>query len=51
MVYTEGVAGQAYLERDREVRTCAEGFYLLRAAAMSPVDSTDLVSKLASQIK
>ena len=28
-----------------------EGFDLLRAAAMSPVDSTDLVSKLASQIK
>ena len=51
VVYTEGVAGQAYLERDREVRSCAEGFDLLRAAAMSPVDSTDLVSKLASQIK
>ncbi len=51
VVYTEGVAGQAYLERDREVRICAEGFDLLRAAAMSPADSTDLVSKLASQIK
>ena len=51
VVYTEGVAGQAYLERDREVRSCAEGFDLLRAAAMSPVDSTDLVSKLASQIR
>jgi transcriptional regulator with XRE-family HTH domain len=51
VVYTEGVAGQAYLERDREVRNCAEGFDLLRAAAMSPADSTDLVSKLASQIK
>lgn len=51
VVYTESVAGQAYLERDREVRNCAEGFDLLRAAAMSPADSTDLVSKLASQIK
>ena len=51
VVYTEGVAGQAYLERDKEVRACAEGFDLLRAAALSPADSTDLISTLASQVK
>ena len=51
VVYTEGVSGQAYLERDREVRFCAEGFDLLRAAALSPADSKDLVSTLASQVR
>jgi hypothetical protein len=33
------------------VRSCAEGFDLLRAAALSPADSTDLISTLASQVK
>jgi len=48
VVYTESVAGQAYLERERDVRSCAEAFDLLRAAALSPADSTDLISGLAS---
>ncbi len=48
VVYTEGVAGQAYLERERDVRSCAEAFDLLRAAALSPADSTELISGLAS---
>jgi transcriptional regulator with XRE-family HTH domain len=47
VVYTEGVHGQAYLERERDVRSCAEAFDLLRAAALSPADSTDLISGLA----
>jgi transcriptional regulator with XRE-family HTH domain len=51
VVYTEGVAGNAYLERDRDVRFCAEVFDLLRAAALSPADSTDLISTLASQVR
>ena len=51
VVYTEGVAGQAYLERDKDVRACAEGFDLLRAAALSPADSTDRIGKLASEVK
>jgi len=51
VVYTEGVAGQAYLERDKDVRLCAEGFDLLRAAALSPANSTDLISTLANQVK
>ena len=50
VVYTEGVAGQAYLERERDVRARAEAFDLLRAAALSPADSTDLIAKLASEI-
>jgi hypothetical protein len=48
VVYTEGVHGQAYLERERDVRSCAEAFDLLRAASLSPADSTDLISGLAS---
>jgi transcriptional regulator with XRE-family HTH domain len=51
VVYTEGVAGHAYLERDRDVRLCAEVFDLLRAAALSPADSADLINTLAGQVK
>jgi transcriptional regulator with XRE-family HTH domain len=50
VVYAEGVAGQAYLERDADVRARAEAFDLLRAAALSPADSADLISKLAREI-
>jgi len=50
VVYTEGVHGQAYLERDRDVRARAEAFDLLRAAALSPAGSTELISKLAREI-
>jgi len=50
VVYTEGVAGQAYVERDREVRARAEAFDLLRAASLSPADSTNLISTLAREI-
>ncbi len=48
VVYTEGVQGHAYLERDSEVRACAETFDLLRAAALSPADSADMISRLAN---
>jgi transcriptional regulator with XRE-family HTH domain len=50
IVYTEGVAGQAYLEREKDVRARAEAFDLLRAAALSPADSTDLIIKLAREM-
>jgi transcriptional regulator with XRE-family HTH domain len=49
VVYTESVGGHTYLERDKDVRMCTESFDLLRAAALSPADSTDLISDLASQ--
>jgi transcriptional regulator with XRE-family HTH domain len=46
VVYSEGVGGQAYLEeRDKEVRTRIEAFDLLRAAALPPTESVDLVSR------
>ncbi len=48
VVYSEGISGQAYLEeRDREVRAQAEVFDLLRAAALPPADSIDLISRIA----
>jgi transcriptional regulator with XRE-family HTH domain len=50
VVYTEGVGGQDYLERERDVRARAEAFDLLRAAALSPADSTDLIGALAREI-
>jgi transcriptional regulator with XRE-family HTH domain len=51
VVYSEGVAGHAYLERDAEVRCCAEVFDLLRAAALSPADTTSLISTLAGEME
>jgi hypothetical protein len=50
VVYTEGVAGHAYLERDSDVRACAETFDLLRAAALSPADSVELIGRKAREI-
>jgi transcriptional regulator with XRE-family HTH domain len=43
VAYVESVAGIIYLEKEREVRTCAEAFDRLRAAALSPGQSTDLI--------
>lgn len=51
VVYTEGISGHTYLERDRDVRQCAEAFDLLRAAALSPADSTELITTVASQVR
>lgn len=50
VVYTEGVAGHAYLERDSDVRACAEAFDLLRAAALSPADSAEMIHNVAEEI-
>lgn len=50
VVYAEGVAGHAYLERDADVRACAEVFDLLRAAALSPADTTEMISAMAGEL-
>ncbi len=50
VAYVESVAGIIYLEKDREVRTCAEAFDRLRAAALSPGASADLISKVAKDL-
>jgi transcriptional regulator with XRE-family HTH domain len=50
VAYVESVAGIIYLEKEREVRTCAEAFDRLRAAALSPGQSMDLIYDAASNL-
>jgi transcriptional regulator with XRE-family HTH domain len=50
VAYVESGAGMIYLEKDREVRARAEAFDRLRAAALSPVASTDLISEAAREL-
>ena len=47
VAYVESVAGILYLEKDREVRSCAEAFDRLRAAALSPGASAEVISEAA----
>ncbi|HXP54380.1 MAG TPA: helix-turn-helix transcriptional regulator [Streptosporangiaceae bacterium] len=50
VAYVESVAGIIYLEKEREVRTAAEAFDRLRAAALSPGQSTDLIIEAAKDL-
>jgi transcriptional regulator with XRE-family HTH domain len=50
VAYVESVAGIIYLEKEREVRTCAEAFDRLRAAALSPGQSSDLIFEAAKDL-
>lgn len=43
VAYTEGVDGVAYLEKEKEVRIRAEAFDQMRATALSPPASVDLI--------
>jgi transcriptional regulator with XRE-family HTH domain len=49
VAYTESVGGMIYLEKDREVRACAEAFDRMRAAALSPAASVELIQKVAGE--
>jgi transcriptional regulator with XRE-family HTH domain len=50
VVYSEGVGGQGYVEeREKEVRARAEAFDLLRATALPPSDSADLIRTISMQ--
>jgi transcriptional regulator with XRE-family HTH domain len=44
VAYVESVAGVLYLEKQKEVRACIEAFDRLRAQALSPAASTDLIA-------
>ena len=46
----ESVAGILYLEKDREVRTRVEAFDRLRAAALAPAASADLIAQVAQEL-
>ena len=50
VVYVESAAGPIYLEKDREIRASAEVFDRLRAAALRPEASLDLISKAAREL-
>ena len=50
VVYVESTAGPIYLEKDREARASAEVFDRLRAAALPPEASLDLISKAAREL-
>lgn len=48
VAYVESGAGIIYLEKEREVRARSEAFDRLRAAALSPGESADLISRVAT---
>jgi transcriptional regulator with XRE-family HTH domain len=50
VVYVESAAGPVYLEKDRDVRARTEVFDRLRAAALPPEASLDLISKAAREL-
>ena len=39
-----------YLEKDREVRACAEAFDQMRATALSPAASVELIQRVAREL-
>ncbi|HEY6310143.1 MAG TPA: helix-turn-helix transcriptional regulator [Streptosporangiaceae bacterium] len=50
VAYTESVGGMIYLEKDREVRACAEAFDRMRAAALSPSASLELIHQVFHEL-
>jgi len=49
VAYTESVGGMIYMEKDREVRLCAEAFDRMRAAALSPAASVELIQQVSRE--
>jgi len=50
VAHTESPGGMIYLEKDREVRACAEAFDRMRAEALSPAASVDLIQQAAREL-
>src|SRR5580700_366288 len=50
VAYTESVGGMIYLEKDREVRACAEAFDRMRATALSPAASVELIQEVSREL-
>jgi transcriptional regulator with XRE-family HTH domain len=46
----EGMAGIVYLEKDREVRACAEAFDRMRASALSPEASLAIIEDVKNNL-
>ena len=47
VAHVESVAGFIYMEKEREVRVCSDAFDRLRAAALAPGASVDLIKVIA----
>jgi len=50
VAHTESLGGMIYLEKDREVRACAEAFDQMRATALSPAASVELIQQVAREL-
>jgi transcriptional regulator with XRE-family HTH domain len=50
VAYTECLGGMIYVEKDREVRACAEAFDRMRASALSPAASVELIQQVAGEL-
>src|SRR5579864_8644652 len=50
VAYTESLGGMIYLEKDRDVRACAETFDRMRAAALSPAASVELIQQVLREL-
>src|SRR5580700_1897940 len=50
VAYTESVGGMIYMEKDREVRACAEAFDRMRATALSPAASVELIQEVSREL-
>jgi transcriptional regulator with XRE-family HTH domain len=50
VAYVESVVGIIYLEKDKDVRARAEAFDRLRAAALAPGASADLITQVAREL-
>jgi transcriptional regulator with XRE-family HTH domain len=50
VAYTESVGGMIYMEKDREVRLCAEAFDRMRATALSPAASVEFIQQVSRDL-
>jgi len=50
VAYTESVGGMIYMEKDREVRLCAEAFDRMRATALSPAASVEFLQDVSREL-
>jgi hypothetical protein len=46
----ESVGGFIYMEKEREVRACSDAFDRLRAAALAPGASADLIATIRANL-
>lgn len=50
IAHVESMGGFIYMEKDREVRTCSDAFDRLRAAALAPGASADLIATVRANL-